>query len=187
MDDFDVAPDKIGESAQRVMNRAVEESRRREHAIVANEHLFLALTQVEWDTFSHVMQDLEVNPHVILDALDEHLQLLPTLSGCELRVAPNTKTVFQLAFDRASRDGRTIASSDLFSAILEDNHGVPVSIVRRHGVPPSPFFARLTPQIGDPELREERLRKRLELPEALNPFAMNLNLLARQNKIAPVH
>ena len=25
-----------------------------------------AFTQVEWDTFSHVMQDLEVNPHVIL-------------------------------------------------------------------------------------------------------------------------
>ena len=68
MDDFDVEPDKIGESAQRVMNRAVEESRRREHATVANEHLFCALTQVEWDTFSHVMQDLEVNPHVILDA-----------------------------------------------------------------------------------------------------------------------
>jgi hypothetical protein len=33
MDDFDVAPDKIGESAQRVINRAVEETRRREHAI----------------------------------------------------------------------------------------------------------------------------------------------------------
>ena len=187
MDDFDVAPDKIGESAQRVMNRAVEESRRREHATVANEHLFLALTQVEWDTFSHVMQDLEVNPHVILDALDEHLQLLPTLSGCELRVAPNTKTVFQLAFDRASRDGRTIASSDLFSAILEESHGVPVSIVRRQGVPPSTFVARLTTQMRDNELREERLRKRLELPEALNPFATNLNLLARQNKIPPVN
>jgi ATP-dependent Clp protease ATP-binding subunit ClpA len=109
MDDFDVAPDKIGESAQRVMNRAVEESRRREHAIVANEHLFVALTQVEWDTFSHVMQDLEVNPHVILDALDEHLQLLPTLSGCELRVAPNTKTVFQLVFN-LSRPSRSAAA-----------------------------------------------------------------------------
>jgi len=187
MDDFDVAPDTIGESAQRVMNRAVEESRRREHATVATEHLFFALTQVEWDTFSYVMQDLEINPHVILDALDEHLQRLPTRSGCELRVAPNTKTVFQLAFNRASRDGRTIASSDLFSAILEESHGVPVSIVRRQGVPPSTFVARLTTQMRDHELREERLRKRLELPEALHPFATNLNLLARQNKIPSVH
>ena len=45
MDAFDIAPDKIGESAQRVMDRAVEEGRRREHAIVANEHLFLALAR----------------------------------------------------------------------------------------------------------------------------------------------
>ncbi len=186
MDDFDVAPDKIGESAQRVMNRAVEETRRREHAIVANEHLFLALAQVEWDTFSHVMQDLEVNPHVILDALDEHLQLLPTLSGCELRVAPTTKIVFELAFNRASRDGRPIESSDLFSAVLEESHGVPVSIVCREGVSPATFVARITTQMRDNELREERLRKRLELPEALNRFATNLNLLARQNKIPPV-
>ncbi len=187
MDDFDIALDKIGESAQRVMDRAVEESRRREHAIVANEHLFLALAQVEWDTFSHVMQDLEVNPHVILDALEEHLQLLPTLSECKLRLAPTTKIAFELAFLRASRAGRTIASSDLFSAILEESHGVPVSIVRRHGIPPDMFVSRLTTQMDDNERREELLRNRLELPETMKHFATNLNLLARQNKIPPVN
>ena len=64
---------------------------------------------------------------------------------------------------------------------------MPVSIVRRQGVPPSTFVARLTTQMRDNELREERLRKRLELPEALNPFATNLNLLARQNKIPPMN
>ena len=52
MDDFDIAQSKIGESAQRVVDRAVEESRRRDHALVTNEHLFLAFAQVEWDTFS---------------------------------------------------------------------------------------------------------------------------------------
>ena len=31
MDDFDIAPSKIGESAQRVVDRAIEESRRRDH------------------------------------------------------------------------------------------------------------------------------------------------------------
>ena len=99
MDDLDIALDKIGESAKRVMDRAVEESRRREHAIVANEHLFLALAQVEWDTFSHVMQDLEGNPHGVLDALEEHLQLLPTLSECELRLAPTTNLFFRQGFE----------------------------------------------------------------------------------------
>ena len=33
MDDFDIAQSKIGESAQRVVDRAIEESRRRDHAL----------------------------------------------------------------------------------------------------------------------------------------------------------
>ena len=71
MDDFDIAQSKIGESAQRVVDRAVEESRRRDHALLTNEHIFLAFAQVEWDTFSQVMRDLELNPHEILQALEE--------------------------------------------------------------------------------------------------------------------
>jgi hypothetical protein len=39
----------------------------------------------------------------------------------------------------------------------------------------------------DNELREERLRKRFELPPFLKHFATNLNLLARQDRIAPVY
>ena len=187
MNDFDIATDKFDQSAQRVMDRAAEESRRREHAIVATEHLFLALAQVEWDTFSHVTQDLEVNPHVILDALEERLERLPTLSGREPRLAPSAKNVVKLAFLRASRDGRTIASPDLFSAILEESHGVPVSIVRRHGLSPDVFASRITTHMRDHELREEQLRKRLELPETLRRVATNMNLLARQNKIPPVY
>jgi ATP-dependent Clp protease ATP-binding subunit ClpA len=60
MEDFDIAPSKIGESAQRVVDRAIEESRRRDHAQVTNEHVFLAFAQVEWDTFSQVMSELDM-------------------------------------------------------------------------------------------------------------------------------
>ena len=188
MDDFDIAQSKIGESAQRVVDRAIEESRRRDHALLTNEHIFLAFAQVEWDTFSQVMRDLELNPHEILQALEEHLQVLPTFSGRELRVAPATKLVFKLAFHQASRAGRqTIESSDLFSAIFEESQGVPVSIIRRHGVEPEVLVSRIATRMRDNELREERLRKRFELPPFLKHFATNLNLLARQDKIAPVY
>ena len=188
MDDFDIAQSKIGESAQRVVDRAVEESRRREHALLTNEHIFLAFAQVEWDTFSQVMRDLELNPHEILQALEEHLHVLPTFAGRELRVAPATKLVFKLAFHQASRAGRqTIESSDLFSAIFEESQGVPVSIIRHHGVEPEVLVSRIASRMRDNELREERLRKRFELPPFLKHFATNLNLLARQDKVAPVY
>ena len=188
MDDFDIAQSKIGESAQRVVDRAVEETRRRDHALLTNEHIFLAFAQVEWDTFAQVMRDLELNPHEILQGLEEHLHVLPTFGGRELRVAPATKLVFKLAFHQASRAGRqVIESSDLFSAIFEESQGGPVTIIRRHGIEPEVLVTRIATRMRDNEMREERLRKRFELPPFLKHFATNLNLLARQDKLAPVY
>jgi ATP-dependent Clp protease ATP-binding subunit ClpA len=128
VDDFDIAPSKIGESAQRVVDRAVEESRRRDHVELTNEHVFLAFTQVEWDTFAQVMCELELNPHEILRRAGGSARC-PAVARrvANLRVAGATKLVFKLAFHQASRDGRqTIESSDLFSAIFEESQGFPL-------------------------------------------------------------
>ena len=188
MEDFDIAPNKISESAQRVVDRATEEARRRDHALLTNEHVFLAFAQVEWDTFAQVMRDLELNPHEILQALEEQLHTVPTSVGRELRVAPATKLVFKLAFHQASRGGRqSIESSDLFSAIFEESQGGAVSIIRRHGVEPDVLVTRIATRMRDNEVREERLRKRFELPPFLKHFATNLNLFARQDRLPPVY
>src|SRR3954463_10549519 len=102
VDDFDIAQSKIGESAQRVVDRAIEESRRRDHALLTNEHIFLAFAQVEWDTFSPSIGPLALTPPEIPQALERPLLVFPTFSGRELRVAPATKLVFKLAFHSAS-------------------------------------------------------------------------------------
>jgi len=187
VDDLDISPSKIGETAQRIIDRSIEEARRREHALLTNEHLFLAFAQVEWDMFAEVMRDIELNPHTILQAIEEHLHMMPSFAGRELRVSPATKLVFKLALHHASRAGRqTIEAADLFSAVFEETQGVPVSILRRHGVEPEVLVTRLNARMRDLELREERLKKRFELPPFLKHFATNLNLLARQDKLPPV-
>jgi ATP-dependent Clp protease ATP-binding subunit ClpA len=187
VDDLDISPSKIGETAQRIIDRGIEEARRREHALLTNEHIFLAFAQVEWDMFAEVMRDIELNPHTILQAIEEHLHMMPSFAGRELRVSPATKLVFKLALHHASRAGRqTIEAADLFSAVFEETQGVPVSILRRHGVEPEVLVTRLNARMRDMELREERLKKRFELPPFLKHFATNLNLLARQDKLPPV-
>ncbi|MBA2603484.1 MAG: ATP-dependent Clp protease ATP-binding subunit [Acidobacteria bacterium] len=169
------------------MDRALDEARRREHALLTNEHVCLGFAQVEWDMFGQVMRDLNLNPHEILQALEEHLRLLPSVPGRELRVAPSTKLLFKLALLHASRSGRhTVEATDLFSAIFEETQGIPVSIIRRHGIEPEALVSRLATRMRDHELREERLKKRFELPPFLKHFATNLNQLARQDKIPPV-
>ena len=187
VDDLDISPSKIGETAQRIVDRAVEEACRREQALLTNEHLFLAFAQVEWDMFAAVMRDIELNPHAILQAIEEHLHTLSSFGGREVRVSPATKLVFKLALHHASRAGRqTIEAVDLYSAVFEETQGVPASILRNHGVEPELLVSRLNARIRDIELREERLKKRFELPPFLKHFATNLNLLARQDKLPPV-
>ena len=188
MEDFDIPQNKLADSAERVIDRALDEARRREHALLTNEHVCLAFAQVEWDMFGQVMRDVELNPHEILQALEEHLRLLPSAPGRDLRVAPSTKLLFKLALLHASRSGRhSVEASDLFSAIFEETQGIPVSIIRRHGIEPEALVSRLATRMRDHELREERLKKRFELPPFLKHFATNLNQLARQDKIPPVY
>jgi ATP-dependent Clp protease ATP-binding subunit ClpA len=187
VEDLDISPSKIAETAQRIVDRALEEARRREHALLTNEHIFLAFAQVEWDMFAEVMRDIELNPHTILQSIEEHLHIMPSFAGRELRVSPATKLVFKLALHHASRAGRqSIEAADLFSAVFEETQGVPVSILRHHGVEPEVLVSRLNARMRDIELREERLKKRFELPPFLKHFATNLNLLARQDKLPPV-
>jgi ATP-dependent Clp protease ATP-binding subunit ClpA len=187
VDDLDISASKIGENAQRIIDRALEEARRLEHELLTSEHLFLAFAQVEWDMFAEVMRDIDLNPHTILRAIEEHLHVMPSSLGRDLRVSPSTKLVLKLALHHASRAGRqTIEAADLFSAVFEETQGAPVSILRRHGVEPDVLVSRLTTRMRDLELREERLKKRFELPAFLKHFATNLNLLARQDKVAPV-
>jgi ATP-dependent Clp protease ATP-binding subunit ClpA len=187
VDDLDISASKIGETAQRVIDRAIEEARRLEHPLLTTEHLFLAFAQVEWDTFAEVLRDSHLNPHTALESIEDHLRRMPRSLGSELRVAPPTKLVFKIALHYAGSTGRqVIEAADVFSAVFEDSQSVPVSILRRHGVEPEALVSRLASRMREMELREERLKKRFELPPFLKHFATNVNLLARQDKVPPV-
>ncbi len=187
VDDLSIPHGKIGDAALRILDRAVEESRRRDHAWLTSEHLFLALAQVEWSLFAEVMRDADLNPYSILQAAEACLRTLPPERGAEPRVTATTKAVCAMALHHASRAGRpTIDPADLFIALLQDARGVPASIVRDGGGEPETLVSRLDEHVRDQELRDEQLRKRFELPPLLRQFGTNLNMLARQDRLAPV-
>jgi ATP-dependent Clp protease ATP-binding subunit ClpC len=187
VEDFDIAPSKVGESAQRLMDRAVEDARRRHHAVVGNEHLLLAFAQGEWELFAAIMRDFDLSPQAILQAIEGEILRQPRLTTRELRVSPASKLVFKLAFHHATRAGRqAIEAADLFAALFEDSQGLPVAIMRRAGIEPESLVSRITSRVREIERDEERLRKQFELPPFLKHFATNLNLLARQDKLPPV-
>src|SRR3989344_6831920 len=106
MENFDVDPRRIGESAQRVIDRAIEEAHRRNHRTLGNEHLLLAFAQMEWDMFFQAMQDAGINPHKALNQIGDYLKTQPPSFGRELIIAPITKLTFKLANLEIGRAGR---------------------------------------------------------------------------------
>jgi len=188
VEDFDIAPSKIGDTAQRVVDRAIDEARRRQHGVLGNEHLFVAFAQTEWEMFAQVLRELDLHPQAVLQALEAEMARFASYDGRDLRVSPASKLVFKLAYHHASRAGRqSIEAPDLFAAIFEDSQGLPAAVMRRAGVEPESLVSRITSRVRELEREDERLRKRYELPPFLKHFATNLNLLARQDRLPPVY
>ena len=187
MEDLDIAPSKIGESAQRIVDRAMDDARRRQHGVLGNEHLFVAFVQTEWEMFSQVMRELDLHPQAILQSVETEMAREPRGITLEPRVSPASKLVMKLAFHHATRGGRqAVESADLFAAIFEDSQGLPASVMRHAGVEPDALVRRITSRVKELEREDERLKRRYELPPFLKHFATNLNLLARQDKLPPV-
>jgi ATP-dependent Clp protease ATP-binding subunit ClpA len=186
--DLDIAPVRIGEGAQRVIDRAIETARRHAHTLLTGDHLLLAFAQVEWPVFADVLQGVGVNPRAVIESLDEQMRLAPSSGGAELHASPAAKLICRTAVMRAGRAGRSsFDPTDLCVALLQGPTGTAASIFRRQGVNPETVVSQLETRAGDLELRDERLKKRFELPPALNEYGTNLNMLARQDKLPPVY
>jgi hypothetical protein len=61
VEDLDIAQNKLADSGQRVVDRALEEAPRREDALVTKERFCLAFAQVKLDIFGQLMRGVMLN------------------------------------------------------------------------------------------------------------------------------
>ena len=187
MENLELDLSKLTEGAQRVLTRAEDEARRRGQELLTSEHLFIAFAQVEWALYARIMRDLAVNPDEVLNGVAAGLESVPQLATGTLRATELTQELIRRSIESAIAAGREQAESfDLFTSILEERQSGPSMVLRRFGTDGDAVIARLLTVVRDIELRDEKLRKRYELPPFLRQFATNLNLLARQDKLPPV-
>ena len=188
MEDLDLDLTKLSETGLRIVTRAEDEARRRGQDLLTSEHLFIAFAQVEWGLYARVMRDLAVRPEELLAAVEAALDLIPAVAGRPVRMTELTQELIRRAIQQAVVLGREQAESyDLFASLLVERQSGPSTILRRFGTDGEAVTARLAMIVRDVELRDENLRKRYELPPFLKQFAVNLNLLARQDKLPPVY
>jgi ATP-dependent Clp protease ATP-binding subunit ClpC len=186
MIDFEQYQDKFSETGQRVMKRAYDESKRRDHNQLAPEHVFVALAELERGFFNELMQSLNIDPQTVAASLEGRLSAREYL-GRGMRMSDSLRLLLKSALDRARQRGRRqIESTDLFYALFQDRNGSPVEILRKLGAEPELVVEKISTRVRTREERDERYRRRFELPPYLKHFGLSLNKLARQDKLPPV-
>jgi ATP-dependent Clp protease ATP-binding subunit ClpC len=179
--------DKFSETGQKVVRRAIEVSKSRDHNFLSVVHLFTALGEIESALFSETMQAVGIDPHSVTRLLEQELAKSPIHVGRKMAIPEPTRDLFNRALRRARSQGRqTIESYDLFATLFTDQSGVPAEILRRLGVDPADATETISQRVRTREEQSESLRKKYELPPYLKHFGVSLNKLARQDKLPPI-
>ncbi|HKX30811.1 MAG TPA: Clp protease N-terminal domain-containing protein [Blastocatellia bacterium] len=133
---FDLGPmmDKFNDSGKRVVYRAVEESRQRDHHLISATHIFMAICQVENGVLEEAIQAAGVSTSAIKQALGEELAKLKPHVGRKMYIADTTRDVFNRALKRARQQGELqISASDLMISLFADTKGIPTLVMRQLG------------------------------------------------------
>src|SRR5438270_4048140 len=124
MIDLGTYKDRFAESGQRVLEHAVQESRRRDQNYIAVEHILNAIAAEEGELFNSTMRDLSLDPRsvkVLIEKRLENARYQNVNKG--IRIAPETIELFKRAMERARAQGRkTIEATDLFMALSQDEN-----------------------------------------------------------------
>ena len=184
MTELEEIKEKLTPGARKILDAAIEESKNRQHYYLGVEHLFLSFAKIEENFFKEVMEDLNLDAYHVINFLNEHLNVSRQYIGLGLKIPPATRNVFRLAREEAQRWGREeLDSTDLFIAIFQENHSLPAKVFRSFGLDPDYVMRRITVKVRSKEEMEEELKKKYELPPNLKHFAVNLNKLARFDKL----
>ncbi|MCA1622613.1 MAG: ATP-dependent Clp protease ATP-binding subunit [Acidobacteria bacterium] len=186
MADLDAYKDKFSESGRRVLEVALDESRKRDQNYISTEHILHALANEEAELFNSTMRDLAVDPRSVKLLIEKRLDASRQHTGKGFRIAPETTNLFKSSMDRARSQGRrVIEASDIFYVLSNDERSLLNDVLQNLGVPAEEVAQTARTRIRKLEKEEERVRKKYELPSYLKHFGVSLNKLARQDKIPP--
>jgi ATP-dependent Clp protease ATP-binding subunit ClpA len=186
MIDLGAYKDKFGDSGQRILEHALNESRRRDQNYISIEHILDALSKEESDLFNQTMRDLALDPRSVLIVIEKRLESSRQHVGKGFKIAPDTTDLFKRAMERARAQGRkVIEATDIFLALSQDERGLFVEVLRNLGANPEAVVENVRARVHIREQEEEQYKKKFELPPYLKHFGVSLNRLARADKLPP--
>ena len=177
MIDLGTYKDRFAESGQRVLEHAVQESRRRDQNYIAVEHILNGLAAEEAELFNSTMRDLALDPRsvkVLIEKRLENARYQNVNKG--IRIAPDTIELFKRSMERARAQGRkTIEATDLFMAFSQDENSALMGVLRNLGANPETVVEQV-------QLRSEASLRKLASQEPIFSHDHRNLELARDQK-----
>src|SRR5262245_32142524 len=140
--------DKIAASAKRLIRKAYEAARARDHNQIEPEHLLFSISEIERTFFNEVMQSLNLDPQVVIQGLETRLGQHEYLRR-GIKMSESFRSLLSNALKHSHEQGRHyIESSDIFVAIFKDTQGYPVYLFKRLGTDSETVIEKIQRRIG---------------------------------------
>jgi ATP-dependent Clp protease ATP-binding subunit ClpA len=132
--DFEIYTDKIAESGRRLIRKAFDEALNRDHNQIAPEHILISIAEVEHPFFNKVMQSLNLDPQVVLQALETKLGQREYI-GRGIKMTESFRTMLANALKNARmHHRRLIELNDCFIALFQNEENYIVKLFQQFGV-----------------------------------------------------
>jgi|GEM_PF-7030387 len=137
MTDLALYKEKFSESGVKILDFALEESKKRQQNYINVAHILYALFNVESTLLDSMLQRLSIEPKPIRELLERHLELTRKHKGKGFRVSPLVADLFKRSIDRARTQGRrTIDSIDILITLAQDENSLLIEILSEYDVEP---------------------------------------------------
>lgn len=100
MENLDPYLARFSESGKRILEYALEETRRREQYYVSPEHILYSLMTEETNLFDAAMREISIDPQEIRLAIEKRLENSYRHTGKSFRIAPKTTEIFKDSMDK---------------------------------------------------------------------------------------
>ena len=145
--DLEIFTDKMAESGRRLIRKSYDEANLRRHNQFAAEHVLFSLSRTERSFFNEVMQSLNLDPQVVLEALEKQLTQLGD-SSRGIKMSESFRMLLSNALKQAHENNRrAIESIDLFTAIFKDRKGGCSQLFQQLGATPEVIIQKIQRQI----------------------------------------
>jgi ATP-dependent Clp protease ATP-binding subunit ClpC len=179
-------PDRFTEKAQEALaasQQAVQEMRHNQWDV---EHVLFALLQQENGLTRKLLENVGVDPTVVLAQVKEALDRSPKMvnAGTQVYITPRLQQMFQTADSEAERlKDDYISVEHLLIAMVLEREGDVAKILAGSKVTQERLYAALQEVRGDARVDDPRAEEKYQ---ALQKYSIDLTELSRSSKLDPV-